>query len=351
MWLVNALVFAGVLSILIVTHELGHFIAARMSGIRVEKFSIGFGPVILSKEIRGTQFIVSAVPLGGYVKMSGEERNSCEGKSYEFFSKPLGVRARVIFSGPLSNYIFSFLIIWALFTMGMPKLNTTISAIVKGMPAEVAGIKKGDTIIAVNKKKIKGWKDLQKAVYSSRGSIVVSVLRGKEKIDFRMMPKVESLKDIFGRNIERRMIGIVPGVVMVKYNFFTAFFEGAKYTVHLTFMILKGFYYMVTGAVPLSKSVAGPIKLFTITASVFKQGIMALMNLVSFIGISLAIVNLFPIPVLDGGHLLFIGLEKVRGKALSDRTEAILTKIGITILSLIMLFVFYNDIAGIIMHK
>jgi len=351
MWLINVLVFTGILSILIITHELGHFIAARMSGIKVEKFSIGFGPVIFRKKTENTEFLICAVPLGGYVKMSGDEKDSCGGKGYEFFSKPLGIRAKVILSGPLSNYIFSFLIIWVLFMMGMPKVNTTVSRVVKDTPAQAAGLKKGDKIIKINKKSMKRWEDLQKAVYASKGDIIVSALRGNKEMDFTIMPKVESLKDVFGRSIERRMIGISPGVTMVKYNFFTAFFEGAKYTINLTFMIFKGFYYMITGAIPLSKSVAGPIKLFEITSDVFKQGATALMNLISFIGISLAIVNLFPIPVLDGGHLFLIGLEKIRNKPLSDRAEAVLTKIGIAIISLLMFFVFYNDILGIVTHK
>ncbi|OPX30329.1 MAG: RIP metalloprotease RseP [Candidatus Omnitrophica bacterium 4484_171] len=351
MWLINILVFTAILSVLIITHELGHFIAARMSGIRVEKFSIGFGPVIFKKEIKGTQFLVSVVPLGGYVKMSGDERDACKGKEHEFFSKPLGVRAKVIFFGPLANYVFSFLLIWVLFIMGMPEYNTTVGTVVKGTPAEAAGLKEQDKIIRINGKKINRWEALQKAISTSRGDIIVSVLRNGKEMNFTITPKVEPLKDIFGRSIERRMIGVSPGATMVKYNFFTAFFKGTKYTIRLTFMILKGFYYMVTGAIPLSKSVAGPIKLFEMTSSVFKQGIMALMSLVSFIGISLAIINLFPIPVLDGGHLFLIGLEKIRKKPLSDKMEAALTRIGIAIISLIMFFVFYNDIAGIIMRK
>ena len=351
MWLINILVFAAILSVLIITHEFGHFIAARMSGIRVEKFSIGFGPVIFKREIRGTQFLVSAVPLGGYVKMSGDERNACEGKGHEFFSKPLGVRAKVIFFGPLANYIFSFLLIWVLFMMGMPEYTTTVGAVVKGMPAEAAGLKEKDKIIRIDGKTIRRWEDLQKAIYTSKGDIAVSILRNDREMNFTITPKVKPLKDIFGRNIERRIIGVSPGATIVRYNFLTAFLKGARYTIHLTLMIFKGFYYMVTGAIPLSKSVAGPIKLFEMTSSVFKQGVMALMNLISFIGISLAIINLFPIPVLDGGHLFLIGLEKVRKRPLSDKAEAVLTRIGIAIISLIMFFVFYNDIAGMVAHK
>ena len=344
MWLMNILVFVAVLSVLIITHELGHFIAARMSGIKVEEFSIGFGPAIFRKKIKDTQFLISSIPLGGYVKMLGDDRNSCKGTGDEFFSKPLGVRARVIFAGPFANYIFSFIIIWMIFTMGVPQPTTTVGMVFKGMAADTAGIKKGDKIIEVNGKSIKDWSDLQKAVYHCKNAISLSVLRGNKKMNFSIVPKEESVKDIFGRSIKRRLIGINPTSTIVKYNFPTAFLKGAEYTWRLTSITLKGFYYIITGAIPLRKSVAGPVKLFEITSDVYKQGIISLMSLVSLIGISLAIINLFPIPVLDGGHLFFIGLEKVRGKPLSDKTEAVLTKIGIAIISLITIFAFYNDI-------
>ena len=148
--LIETLVFIAVISFLIVTHEFGHFIVARLSSIDVEKFSIGFGPVIFKKKFKSTLFLICAIPLGGYVKLAGDNRSELKGKNYEFFSKPPGVRAKVIFAGPLFNYLFSFLILWILFVVGMPYLEAVVGGTVDDSPAYNAGLQEGDQILEIN---------------------------------------------------------------------------------------------------------------------------------------------------------------------------------------------------------
>ncbi len=351
MWLIDILIFLGVLSVLIISHEFGHFIVARRNGIKVEKFSIGFGPVVFKVKRRDTIFSICAIPLGGYVKLAGEDRASCRGREDEFFSKPPGIRAKVIFAGPLFNYFLSFVILWFLFIVGMPSLDTTVNEVVKNMPAHIGGIEKGDKIIEVNNREIKTWDDLRQEIGNSQGKIRITVLRKDRYLQFEMLPKETETKDIFGRTIKSRKIGVYPSIITKRYNPLLALVKGAGYTLKLTFLIVKGFYYTFTGTLPIKEAVAGPVRLFEITSNVAQQGVIALLNLVSLIGISLAIINLFPIPILDGGHLFLILLEKLRRRPLSEKAESILTNIGIVIISAIMFFVFYNDIINIISRK
>ncbi len=351
MWLIDALIFIAILSILIVSHEFGHFIAARRSGIKVEKFAIGFGPVIFKMKRKDTLFLICAIPLGGFVKLAGEDRNSCSGREDEFFSKPAWVRAKVILAGPLFNYFLSFIVLWVAFMIGMPTFDTTLEGVIDDMPAKQVGLKKGDRVVQVNNHKIKSWDDLRSEIIHSEGKIDITVIRDGETLRFKVMPEETDSKDIFGRSVKRRKIGVYPSVVIKRYNPVIALMKGVERTVKLTFLIIKGFYYTFTGVLPIREAVAGPVKLFEITSDVAHRGFVALLNLVSLLGVSLAIVNLFPIPVLDGGHTFLILLEKIRKRPVSEKTEDILTRIGIAIISVIMIFVIYNDIASIISRK
>jgi len=350
MWVINSLIFLAVISVLIISHEFGHFLVARLSGINVEKFAIGFGPIIFKKKIRETLFLICAIPLGGYVKLRGDSRDDCQGRSDEFFSKSPGIRARVVFAGPLFNYFCSFLILWFLFTFGMPFLDTTIGELIKDSPGEIVGLQEQDKIIEINGQRVDTWEDMQYLIRKSKNSINLLVLRNDQILEFRITPETKKLKDIFGREREFPIIGIKSAlkVKILKDNFFVAFFKGFKRLIIITLLIVKGLYYTVTGVLPVRESVAGPIALFQITSDIAQQGFVALLNLISIIGVSLALINLFPIPVLDGGHLLFFLLEKIRKKPLSQKSEDILNRLGIIIIGLVVVFVFYNDILRIV---
>lgn len=353
MWLIilKPLIILCVVGVLILTHEFGHFLAARVSGIDVTKFAIGFGPLLFKKKIKNTLFLIHAIPLGGYVKMAGDEREKCVGAEGEFFSKPVGVRARVVFFGPLFNYLCSFLIMWFLFTVGMPIAGTKIGGIIQGSPAQKAGLQEEDEILAINGKKVEEWSQMQSAVYNSKGGLNLLVKRGGTSLDVDVFPEPISGKDEYGRKSRQRQIGVYSdesNIKVVRYNVFVAFKKGAQRTITLTRLIITGFYLLFTGEISFKEGVGGPIEIYRIASRTIQYGPTALLNFVSLIGISLAIVNLLPIPVLDGGHLLLFLIEKLRGKPLNKKVEDILTHIGWLILGVLMFFVFYNDIMKII---
>ncbi len=351
MWIINIFIFLSVLSVLIITHEFGHFIAARLSGIRVDKFSIGFGPVIFHRKGRQTEFLISLIPLGGYVKLAGEQREEVKGKDDEFLNKPVGLRAGVILAGPLFNYLFSFIIIWVLFISGIPSLDSVVGGVIPGTPAEEAGLKKNDRIVAINGEKIEDWAMMQRVIRKSSGEpLELTILRNGKKLTINVVPQMREVKDIFGKNRRVPLIGIKSAMVIktIRCNPFVAFYRAGVRIFSLTWMIIEGLYYTIVGVVPLRESLAGPIEIFRMTSVAAQSGFKDLLNFVSLIGISLTIVNLFPIPVLDGGHLFFLLLEKIRGRPLGEKAEEVLTRIGMAIIGVLIFFVFYNDIMRIV---
>jgi regulator of sigma E protease len=353
MWLLNTLIFIALLSTLIVVHEFGHFFAARISGIVVERFAIGFGPIIFRKKLKQTLFLICAVPFGGYVKLKGDSRDESKGEPDEFLSKSLGVKARVVFFGPLANYFFSFLLLCFLFMVGMPYLDSVIGEVTQDSPAQIAGLQDQDRIVEINGAGVDDWRSLQHLVRSSSGPIDLLVLRDQEQMEFTIKPETKRIEDVFGKERLFPVIGVRPAykVKIAKYNLFGSFYRAGERLIELTTLIVKGFYYIFTGAIPVKDSLAGPIELYRITSYTAKEGLTSLLSLMSVIGVSLALVNLFPIPVLDGGHLFIFLIEKLRKKPLAEKTENIVTRIGIAMIGALMFFVIYNDISRLTQDK
>ncbi|MFH1767993.1 MAG: RIP metalloprotease RseP [Candidatus Omnitrophota bacterium] len=348
MWLVvlKPLIIIGIIAFLIIVHELGHFFAARLSGIKVEKFAIGFGPCIFKRMFKETLFLVHLVPLGGYVKMAGDERSQCKGDKNEFFSKSVGVRARVVFAGPLFNYLFSFLIFWFLFVVGMPVVGNKIGGSVDRSPAQKAGLQAGDRILEINRSNVKEWFDIQTAISVSRGSLNFLIERDGKEFNLQLTPELMDGYNVYGNKTEQRKIGIYPGDdnYIAKYNFFPAGAKAAEKMAKLTAFIVRGFYGLISGSLSFRETAGGPIAIYTIASKTIPYGPIAVLNFVSLIGVSLAIANLLPIPVLDGGHLSVFLVEKLIRRPISERAENVLTRIGWSVLSLLMVFIFYNDI-------
>lgn len=346
MAIINILIFTVVLAFLILTHELGHFIAARLCGVKVDRFAIGFGPVVYKKQLKETLLLIHAIPFGGYVSMAGEHRATSSGQKHEFYSKPVGLRALVVFFGPMFNYLISFLLLWFLFIVGMPQLGNLVGGIVEDSPAQAAGFQEDDRIIKINDNVIEDWKDIQKSVENLEGTLTFTVERDEKQITLVVTAKPTASEDMYKQKVKKRKIGIYPGEVnSVKYGFFMAGIKGGERVWDLTKMTLKGFYLMITGKLSAREGLAGPIDIFRITSDTAKTGgFLAILHLIALLGVSLAIVNLFPVPVLDGGHLLFFLFEKIRGKPLTDKVETILFKIGWSLLITLMVFVIYNDI-------
>jgi len=335
-----------IFSILIVIHEFGHFIAARQAGVKVEKFSIGFGPALLKIKGKETLFLICLFPIGGYVKLAGDNRTDRKGFKYEFLSQSPGVKMRIVFAGPLFNYLLAFLIFIIIALLGFPYFDTVIGNVLEGYPAHHAGLKKGDKILEVNSKEVDNWQEMAEMIRKAKDSVFLKVKREREVFSLEVSLKDKNIKDDFGREKKVSLIGISASseIKIVKYSFAKAILKGIESLFNFTLIIFKGFLLMILGIVPFKEGIAGPIGIFFITSEIIQVGITALLQLVAILNLSLAIINLFPIPILDGGHIIFFGLEKIRNKPLSQKTEDIFTRIGLVFLSLLMSFAIYNDL-------
>lgn len=347
--LLSLIYFFVVLGILVMIHELGHFITAKKIGVRVEKFSIGFGPKLWSIKKGETEYLICAIPLGGYVKLAGDEPGeNIRGEKWEFLSRSIFDRFKIILAGPLVNYIFAIVLLVPVFMVGMPVTTTEIGAIIDGYPAKEAGLLVGDKIVAIDGKRI-SYGEAMVAVINKRvkGPLVLTIAREGKIFKKEIKPVVEKRKIGFGqKEVEIARIGIQPAQKIEKggYDFFGAVYMATQDVWHITVITYKALWAMIIGKLSFKESMTGPIGIFMITAQAVKFGIIYLLNLMAVLSASLAIFNLLPFPVLDGGHIMFLALEKLRGKPLSLKAQEIIANIGISLLILLTIFIFYNDI-------
>lgn len=350
--------FLFVLSILVIIHEFGHFIIAKKEKVKVEKFSFGFGPKLCGIKKGDTEYIISLVPLGGYVKMAGDEPSSVKGESGEFLSKSVAQRFKIIFFGPLLNYVLGFLLFWFVFMVGAPVATNKIGDLLDKYPAKTAGLQKGDRILSVDSKPTKYWEDLTDIIHDKKeGDLSLVVERetgaGKKVLNVKVTPVRKETKDLFGQKRSISLIGIAPSdeVVRVKYNVLGSFLKAGRQVYKLTEVTYKAFLFIITGKMSMKESVTGPIGIFIITSKAAQLGMVYLLQMMAVLSISLGIFNLLPIPVLDGGHILFLIIEKIKGKPLSTKAQDMATQVGLALLMALMLFVFYADILKFILKK
>jgi regulator of sigma E protease len=344
--MLSFLIFIVILSILIIAHEFGHFIVAKRSGVKAEKFAIGFGPPIVKVKGKETTFLICLFPLGGYVKLAGDSRSECKGYSYEFLSKPPGIKMRIVFAGPLFNYILAFILFWWIAVMGFPYLDTVVGKVLEGFPAQKAGLQENDRILEVNGKEVNSWQEMSTIIYKSKGEVSLKIER-KGRIVFLNVPLQEKeIVDDFGVKKNVPIIGISASAKtkIVKYNIFEGFLKGWQALFQLTVIIIKGIVFMILGILPLREAVTGPLGIYYVTSEAVKVGLRAIIHLMAILNVSLTIVNLIPFPVLDGGHIFIFLIEKIRRKELSEKSEEFLTRLGFVVIALLIIFVFYSDI-------
>ncbi len=346
--MIATLIFILILSLLIIVHEFGHFITAKRLGVRVEEFSLGFGPRLLRKKKGDTEYSLNLIPLGGYVKMAGDNLEEYKGKSDEYFSKPPGKRFQIIFFGPLLNYLLGLFFFWLIFTIGYPTLTTKVGGLVDGFGAKASGLMVADQIKAVNGKRVDFWQDLQKEIQKnkSRGQVDLVVLRDNQELKIAVNLKEKSALDAFGQKRNMGLIGITPfdEIVEIRYGPVRSIFLSLQKTLELTAATYKGLWLLVTGKLSMRESMAGPLEIFFMASKAASLGLAAVLHLIAALSISLAIFNLLPFPVLDGGHIFLLGIEKLRRKPLNIKAERILTNIGISLLLSLVVLVTYNDI-------
>ena len=336
-----------VLAFLIFFHELGHFLVAKYLGVHVEKFSIGFGPSVIEKSYRGTLYKLSLIPLGGYVQMRGQndfnpnERSTQEG-SYDTLS-PLG-RIFILLAGPFANFLLAGIIYFAMALSSYHILLPKIGKVLENSPAmEVLQI--GDVILKINQNTITKWEDISQTIKDSAGTLEVIVNRNGEKQLLFLSPKSMSSTSIFGEEIQRRMIGISPSgdFEKVKLGLFEALAVGYERTLNASELIFTGLQKLIQGIVS-HKEVGSVIAIVDITAKASEAGILAVLGFMALISVNLGVLNLLPIPALDGGHIVFNLYELIFRRPPNKKVFYYLTIAGWSILLSIMALGVYNDI-------
>jgi len=342
-----------VLGVLIFFHELGHFLVARVLGVGVERFSLGFGPKLIGKTIGITEYRISAIPLGGYVKMVGESPDSELDPSdipISFTHKHVFKRILIVAAGPFFNILLALIIFFGIFQIsGLLILKPGIGEVNEGTPAYMAGLKKDDLVVSIDGVDISSWEDMANAIMASKGKMLaISVLRDDTVLTKNVTPEVKSFKNIFNEDVDRYVIGITAsGEVFKKdLNFFQAASESINQTYQITALTIKGIVKLFQGTVS-PKTLGGPIMIAQMAGQQAKEGVVNLIFFIALISINLAILNFLPIPVLDGGHLLFFFIEAIKGSPVSVKVREISQQAGIFVLILLMIYVFYNDIARV----
>ena len=435
--------FLVVLGILVFIHELGHFIVAKLSGVGVLKFSLGFGPKLLGIKRGETEYLISALPLGGYVKMVGEstgEEVSQEDSEKSFANKPISKKAAIVVAGPIMNLVLAFMLLPLIYLIGIqipayldrepvvgyvvkgeaadkaglkkgdiilsidgrqiknweglnntiisspdsllnlrvkrdgeikeialtpeassqtgggiggfyPPTSPTIGGLAKGLPAERAGLKLNDTILAVDGIKIDHWVELQQAIQNNKSGVrsQESGVKSSEERLFQVKRGAEtfevSVKPQWNEDIHGHIIGISPlqETIIKRYGPVSATVEGTKKMGELTILTFAIIKKLFVGEISI-KTLGGPLMIAQVAGQAAESGLTAFLSLMAFLSLQLGILNLLPIPVLDGGFLVFFGIEALRGKPMSEKVMGIVQNIGIALLVLLMVFVTYNDI-------
>ncbi|AJE02982.1 RIP metalloprotease RseP [Geobacter pickeringii] len=345
-----------VLGILIFVHELGHFIFAKLFRVGVEKFSLGFGPKLLGKQIGETEYLISAFPLGGYVKMVGEGADSElseEEKARSFAEKHPLQRIAIVAAGPSFNLLFAWFVFIVVFMVGVPSATTKIGEVVKDKPAARAGIAAGDVITSVNGKNVTRWEEMAAQIAASKGaSLVIEIKRGDAVKTFRLMPETRTGKNLFGETVTSPVIGVVASseTVIDRFGPGEAFVKGSAQAWNVVKLTALSLVKIVERAVPLD-TIGGPIMIAKMAGQQAEAGGVSFLAFMALLSVNLGVLNLLPIPILDGGHLVFYLWELVFRRPVSPRAREIAQQIGLALLIGLMVLAFYNDIARYIVGQ
>ncbi|MCM8794718.1 MAG: RIP metalloprotease RseP [Candidatus Omnitrophica bacterium] len=343
-----AIVFT--LSFIIVFHEWGHFIVARLIGVKVERFSIGFGPRLLKIQRGDTEYSISLFPIGGYVKMAGESEEEGPKKPWEYRSRKVWERMAIVLAGPVMNYAVGFLLFAVIFMVGAPVVSLSdtarIGEVIPGYPAEAAGLQPGDTILTINGKEVSTWEEVTGIIHRETAEVELLLEREGQRFSKTVQPRLQEIRDERGDRVRVGMIGISPvqNVEIVRYPVHQAVYLAGEKVWVLTVMTMEALWRMMTGGLSFKESLTGPVGIFRLTATVAERGIVPLLQLIAILSTSLGFFNLLPVPVLDGGHFAFLFIEKIKGSPLSIRTQEMMVRMGLGLLLLLLVVVTYNDL-------
>ena len=338
----------GILGLIfmVIIHEFGHFIVAKILGVGVERFSIGFGPVLFKVKPKKTEYALSLVLLGGYVKLKGEsEEEDVKDESDAFYAQPLWKRFLIVLAGPMFNIFSAIIFMMIAYHIGVNSLAPKVGKVLPNSEAQRIGLQKGDTIVAINNIKIKTWREMSKIIKSHPGKpVLLKIDRNGKILILKAVPQGKTITDLLGYKRYVGLLGILPSgdEVIVRYGLAKSIGLGFEKTVYITKVTIIGIVRLIERAIP-SSSIGGPIMIVDVAGKAAKAGIGAFLIFIAIISINLGLLNLLPIPVLDGGHLMFYTVEAIKGKPVSKRTQENFQKIGIAILLALMIFAFFND--------
>ncbi len=337
-----------VLSFLIFFHELGHFLAARFFGVHVEVFSIGFGKKVFSRVIGKTEYRLAMIPLGGFVQMKGQDDSDptkVSNDSDSYNTKKPWKRVIILLAGPFANFLLAFILYLAIANIGVTKLSPIIGNVGVDTPAQKIGLMKNDKVIEINGEHVQTWDDLSRLIKQSDGPLLVSIQRGNKVKTLMVTPDIKELKTIFGEPIKKRIIGISPNgeTLVLNLTAVETLIFAYDETIKATTLIVTSLQKLVQGVIPL-KELGGVVAIVQVTAQASEAGIIALFALTALISVNLGVLNLLPIPALDGGHIMFNIYEMITKRAPSEKIIYRMTVIGWVFLLTLMTFTIFNDI-------
>ncbi|WP_457608589.1 RIP metalloprotease RseP [Nitratifractor sp.] len=349
------LVALTALSVLVFFHELGHFTAARLFGVKIERFSIGFGRVLARRHCCGTEWAFSLIPLGGYVKMKGQDDSDPLARSADpdsYTAKKPWQRIVILLAGPLANLVLAFFIYLGIAAMGAPLIAASdyippvVGKVSPDSPAAKAGLKPGDRILAVGDHPIHYWYQIGQTIQETPDPILLRILRDGREMTLTLRTKVIDDRNIFKEKIQRRIIGIAPKVekdMVIRFSPSEALFYAWNETKKASMLITKGIAKMSTGEVG-TENVAGAITIFDLMMKFAQSGFVYLLFIMALISVNLGVLNLLPIPALDGGHIVFNLYEMITRRPPSEAVYYRLTVLGWVLLGGLMFLGLYNDI-------
>lgn len=355
----NLLSFVAIISFIVFIHEFGHFIVARLCGVKVDEFAIGFGSELFGfTDKKNTRWKFCIFPVGGYVKMYGDkngasmpdlqaaQKMSAQEKKQSFIFKNVYQRMAIVSAGPVANFILTIFLFTFLFAKnGVNQVAPIIDQVLEKSAAEEVGLKKGDEILEVNERKISDFSDIQAITASSIGEELLFKIKRKEKIfTVKISPKIQETKDFFGSDVKMPMLGVSASTITHQdLNLLQSFVNGSKETYQISIAILKATGDLITGKRSV-KELGGPVKIANYSGKTTSMGIETVIWFMAMISVNLGIMNLLPVPVLDGGHLFFYIIEAIFRKPIPEKIQQIGFQIGLALLLSLMIFTTINDV-------